>query len=222
MFEKRPQRHAGRVEVATYHGLKKSIGNLAREAWFNGQEADVYDRIDRLNALQRQARAVLASPQKLHTDEEAEVGTWVEDLETEKETLTRVIEELRDTAAREADANLPGYVASTFGDTRREVKANGEPRTQDWRVFVATRPKRFVAANETALFSTREMRVRAYDYIQVQASAVQDDQERANIIETFLNNVEIERRSQRDRAPRTKRQANIESAPRVDDRLLFL
>lgn len=222
MFEKRPQRHVARVEVATYDGVKKSIANLARESWFTGQEVDVHDRISRLSDLQRQARAVLASPHDLEVAQEAEVGTWVRGLEDEKETLTRVIEELQAVGAARADGALPSYSASTFGNTRREVEPTGAPQSQDWRVFVATRPKRFVAANGTALFSAQEMRVRAYDYIQVQASSVMDDQERANIIDSFLSGVEIERRAQRDQTPRARKRSNVEAAARVDDRLLFL
>ena len=66
------------------------------------------------------------------------------------------------------------------------------------------------------------MRTRAYDYIEAQASRVADDQERANIIDTFLTRVERERRAQRDRAPRARKSANVHTASRVDDRILFI
>ena len=221
MFEKRPMRHVAQVEVASYHRVKRSIHNLASTKWFTGDEADIHDRLERIAKVRRQATAVLADP-TLEDGEEAEVGSWIRDLDEEKDTLTRVVEELRAASYAEADNALPAYRASTYGDQRRTVAPNGEPTDSDWRVFVATRPKRFVASNATALFSAQEMRTRAYDYIEVQASRVTDDQERANIIDTFLARVERERRAQRNRAPRARKSANVHTAPRVDDRILFI
>ena len=42
------------------------------------------------------------------------------------------------------------------------------------------------------------------------------------IRDRFLARVERERRAQRNRAPRARKSANVHTAPRVDDRILFI
>jgi len=229
VFEKRVA-NPHKVATTSLGSVARDLERLARTegSWFDGTLSSIESRGQELFATLKNLRALLHDP-KLDTATAARLQAAYERLEETKRVLAEVEREFIEADYQEQLQSLPEYSVMAANANTPRLGEQVEPKSQksrstvstNWQKFCALEPKRFVSMNESALASENEMRARAVDYVVEVTSSVDNDIVRSRVIDTFVTNVERERRSQ----VRGTREASVQATSRVadlDDSALFL
>jgi len=199
-----------------YDNLLHTAGKVVADTqWFNGSSDSIFNRLDRIQEILGDMRMAASSPNTTELELQR-YASYITELDEERDQLERLASNYVDFDTEEYLQSLPGgTVASTYRMTTAGTRDLGEDdgsflfraaktvedelRDADWINFVTAGAEIWVEDQHLGLLndqlSTREA---AVYYVEQKTLPILDVVKRASIIDNFVDNVEICRRTKKD------------------------
>jgi len=200
----------------SYENFELDVKTAAADSsWFNGSSESILTRLDRLQSLLDTARTAASDPNLTERDLER-YASAITMLATEKEQLEKVASEYVDFDVETYLDSLPGgtiakeYRVSSAGTTdlgeddgsllfKTASSIQNEFEDADWINFVTAGAEEWVEDQSPHLLKSQlNTREAAVYYVERKTLPILDVTKRAAIIDNFVDNAEICRRSKND------------------------
>jgi hypothetical protein len=235
VFTERSAKRVVGSAPTTFNKVARSISDLKKteSAWFDGSLSSIERRTSRLMSISRQVRQLMSDDTEL--DKKATLSEWLVQVEAKISNLRDVAAEYVEADYHDAIQQLPSYSVTAAESTHTRLgeryEAGRAPhltmtssRSLDrtnWKSFSEVEPRFFVDRNIEAVRSYSEMRERAVDYALEVTSKVEREVMRSQIVESFVDGVELERRKKLNLARKSAKVSQERSSASMPDSILF-
>jgi hypothetical protein len=199
-----------------YENIELEAKTAAADArWFNGTSESIFTRLDRLQEILDGTRMAASNPNASQHEIER-YANIITELGTEKEALEKLASEYVDFDTEDYLNSLPGgtiakeYRVSSAGTSdlgeddgsllfRTAASIESEYEDADWINFVTAGAEVWVEDQNSHLLNSQlDTREAAVFYVEKKTLPILDTVKRAAIIDNFVDNVEICRRSKNE------------------------
>lgn len=190
--------------LVTLSRVRKSIEGLEEDTrWFDGTGDSIRQRVAAASEVVRHSRGLISDPRTDYIDA-ALLDAASKRLEREASTLSEILGEFISVEAQESLQSLPSYRVAS--ENRPPVLGEADPKLrrkaadkfldedQDWADFIESEPVRFVRRNSRLKSSEFEMRESAVNYAEFKTRQINSRLVRSQLIEDFVDQVELVRR----------------------------